>query len=474
MKRLRLLYWVVALALCAFHLFFLMAYAVFCKSTGNPIHTQAVGLGVLNGVAMVLICTSIVVQRSKFQPWLQLVGAISVTALVVSLVWYLRDAPPIDNDYAEKYLQVARSGGYRYLAPFFSENKVEILKNELADIAARETRSGNTHQVLSAWERISEYRTAIEQLDRFQTIRDIPENTPIQFNMPLLQYPLLNSVAEVYADYIRYEIANGNISEAIQQLVQLHRLARKGMAGSALLIHKMIFSALAHKTMIIAFGIVDDENCGQDSLRILKEGFKPITPLESDMTRVFISEYLMYKNMFKKIGPSNWLTMARFESQIEDPNLMIRSYVQRPLFYLLFKPQMTITAIHEYYNCLIEGETHQPPDYSKAREYMKAYTSKPSPQNVVGWYLNTLGWSDFSKYGQKVRSKIIISDLLACAISKHLNEPIIIKDYFTNGPLRYKEKRCWITSPGPDGKYGTEDDITLKTPECDYGEKCKN
>lgn len=230
------MYWVIALALCVFHLFFLIAYAVFCKSTGHPIHSQAVGHWVLNGLAMVLICTSVIVQRRRFQPWIQTLGVISVIVLALSLVWHLHDSPPIENDYAEKDLLAADSRSYYDLAPFYSDEKRDALQKSLDAIADKEAAPGRTHPALMAWNQVNEYRHTIGQLDRFETIHDLPENATIKLDMPFIDFAHVRSLANVYAGYVQYKLDRGEAAKAIQHLGQLHRVARKGMAGSALLI----------------------------------------------------------------------------------------------------------------------------------------------------------------------------------------------------------------------------------------------
>lgn len=85
---------------------------------------------------------------------------------------------------------------------------------------------------------------------------------------------------------------------------------------------------------------------------------------------------------------------------------------------------------------------------------------------VIGWLYAvvlclTFVIPSFSRcFDTAVKTKVL-SDLLAIEIGNRLNQPVVLNDYYSNGPYGRDKRTGRAFSVGPDKKPNTDDDVVL-------------
>ena len=88
---------------------------------------------------------------------------------------------------------------------------------------------------------------------------------------------------------------------------------------------------------------------------------------------------------------------------------------------------------------------------------------KPDVLNSGGWFMLAkmeYGFQ-FLNYQNRALKAKILSDLIAAEIGRRINQPISLKDVYSNGPYQYNTSVNCLFSVGPDRKPYTDDDISL-------------
>ena len=114
-----------------------------------------------------------------------------------------------------------------------------------------------------------------------------------------------------------------------------------------------------------------------------------------------------------------------------------------------------------YYDLLIDAQNQYPVYTTKVKQYFEAYGKKPPIRNMIGWILNSIAMPDITTYSTRFAKIKVKSDLLSLLISQKFGESVKIKDLYTGQNLTYKKQDYVIRHTGADGKFDTEDDITL-------------
>ncbi|ABW66595.1 hypothetical protein [Desulfosudis oleivorans] len=450
MKTIRFILWGIA---C---LFFLVHAVVVTFHTALVFQQGAVpGIAVAGYWLLVLLAAVILAVGLKKgriagnNGYLLLVSALVVMA-GVGTTWLAADAPAVVNDYSEKDVACPSNGSFEHLAVF---NTDESQGPETSGPDGRP-------DIAEAWDDIRKRRNAIDALDRFDRICDLPEAVAFTAEIPFLSFRPLRDTANIYGQYFLANVSAGQPREATEAFCRLNRVARKGLDNATLLIHKMIFAGLVEQAIETTWTALQNENLDRQTLISLHENFSPIEFEEISLARPLISEYLIMKNTMRGLVAGRLMDSVPMPGNTDDAQAQ-NPLLSRAVYFLGFKPNRSLADMKIYYDRLIEAGRRHPVDLSQADAYMKAYAQKPPIRNMVGWVLNSMAMPDLSRYIDRLAATRIKSDLLALSINRRLGQTLALTDYYTGRELQYREEGGLLRHPGPDGVFDTPDDVVL-------------
>lgn len=445
MKIIKLIFWVTALLLCLFHASMLVGHSsiAFLNGLSLSVIVYAYWTGILACGA--LLVWMMIRTSSRWGKAFTTVCVFATIILGAGMFWYLLDAPPLSDDYKEADIRPKANGSYQLLKIFNEADvsRLEKIKKGIDPAAGEEI---SFDKMNSAWEQITPYRQAIAALDKSKTICDLPPGSSYNRKMPFLQYSALCTIADIYGIYCNSALAQGRSVHAVKALGQLHRVIRKGMMSSTVLLHKMIFLNLADKTLETAYTMLLNKECGLQCLKLLSADFTPFDSKEYNLETVMIGNYLLLKN-----------TIPDCPTRRHG----VRGIASCVAYYFSFHPNRSLRHIKHYFDLLIKGQRQYPPDFTAAERFAREYAENPPLRNMSGWLLNTIAYPDFREYSNRTVRIKVKSDLLAVAIHNRLEKTADIADLFTGNACRFKEEKNLLRHPGEDGEFDTSDDIIL-------------
>jgi hypothetical protein len=387
--------------------------------------------------------------------------SVSTIFLAAGLLWLVMDVPPPENDYVKKDVIQESNGSYTYLN-IFNKADTDMLKRANQKIGESYKGKVSIKAFDQVWEKIANYRQAIEALDKFNVICDLPKGEKLDNNYSILRFTALREVSNIYRKYFLLKLSQGKGEEAATHLCSLYRMVRRGMADSTILINKMMFNSLVSQIMDTAYVAVLNKKCDEKTLLILKENFTFLNIEELSLTRPVIAEYIISKNtMREELSPETFLDSFILTSDGMRKEKNSFAPASSLTYYLGFKPNRSLVAMKKYYELIIEAQEAFPVKTAKVDKYLEEYSKRPPIRNMVGWILNSIGIPSFENYYNKTEKTKIKGDLLALAIHKKLNKPFEIKDLYTKASYEYREKPGFLEHPGKDGEFDTRDDIIL-------------
>jgi hypothetical protein len=389
--------------------------------------------------------------------------SVSTIFMAAGLMWFLLDDPPLQIDYIKEDIVKKPNGSYQYI-DFFNKADTDALKKANEKLGEGYKGKVSIQAFEQVWEEIADYRHAIDELDEFDYICDLPEGIEINMDVPFMRRTALREISKIYGKYFLVQLSQGKGEQAAEDLCRLHRVARKGMVGSTILINKMIFNSIVMETIDIAYITTLNQKWDENTLTLLKENFIPLGIKELSHRKPIITEYLMVRNTIQEqLIPSTFLNSTAINSEgIKEEN---NAFVPGSYFayYFGFKPNKSLLEIKEYFELFLEDQNNFPVTTTKARDYFEEYCKQPPIRNMVGWILNTIAMPNFETYYKRMEESKIKSGLLALKIYKQLREPQEIIDFYTKAPYVYEEDEALgsLRHPGKDGKFGNHDDIIL-------------
>jgi hypothetical protein len=380
-----------------------------------------------------------------------------LVSLLVVLVWLFTDDRPLTDDYTAADIQTKANGSYQYL-DVFNQGDPKELERILATMKDRD-------QTETAWNQIAKYRRAVDALNRFDTICDLPPNASLDMDTPFLNFQTLRYTADIYHRYLIYKVEQGQGAQAVDDVSRFFGFTRKGMSHATMLINKMVFLALTDKSFNTAYDAIGNSHCNKQTIEALRRRYTPLQPNEFGLERAFIGEYLFVKNtMLQQVKPDTFLDTVVMSSTQDEPERPAFPMASRIAYYISFKPNMSLREIKDTFDLIIDAQKSTPPDYAAVVRRTEIYRRRPHLRNMAGWVLNTLAMPDFSLYSTRGVNTKIRSDLLAIALHEKTGRQLNIKDYYTNDHYRYRKEDGVMRHPGQDGRYNTEDDVILGTP----------
>jgi hypothetical protein len=449
--------WVLALPLCLFHLTVVVGYTGLLKYAGGDVSLEAVLYWLLvlgSGLYLVFGMAKPAFRKSrKFV----ICNLVVLACLSVVAVWLLTDDKPLTDDYTAADIRTKDNGSYQYFKVFNNRNA-----EELERIIATLKDQG---QAEAAWNQITKYRRTVDVLDSFDTICDLPPDAPLDMSMmPFLSFRALTDTADIYNRYFLHKVAQGQAVQAVDDVSHFYGFTRKTLSKATVLIDKMVFLAMADKSIHMAYEAISDNRCDRQTMEILRQIYTPLQPEEFGLSQAIIGEYLfMTTTIQKQVKPDTLLDFVAMSSTHGSSERLTAPMSSRFAYYVAFKPNMSRRDIKQNFDLLIEAQKSAPPDYSAVMAHAENYRRHPRLRNMAGWILNCIAMPDFARYSSKAVNIKVRSDLLAIALHKKAGRPLEIKDYFTNGPYRYREEHSAMRHPGQDGRYNTGDDIVLGT-----------
>lgn len=390
--------------------------------------------------------------------------------LTIPVACLMHDAAPIEHDYSikdivpgdQKILEsystlmlFRKDGGMKVETTITSSNYPDLLTNALA----------HAESISRDWDSIAEARAIMEKLDTYPGIADLTPQVQLGTNTPTPNFVTLRSISWAYAAYANLKTAEGYLEEGVKQLAKIQSVTRKVLPYSATIVDKMIWIWIARNNIEAAFAIMQQPQCNSETLEILKTSFPPITEEDISLRRVFITQYIGYKAICEVVlRPSNFLDFFVF-TEVGKP-LPAPSFIRKatsPLvYYLTFRKNRTFRDLRKRTDLLIEGAGRHPPDMSQANNFIYNHDLHPVINNLGGWYLvNIVIMASFTSISEAAVKIKILNDLLAIEIGDRLNQPVVLNDYYSDGPYRRDKLTGRPFSVGPDKKPNTDDDIVL-------------
>ena len=317
----------------------------------------------------------------------------------------------------------------------------------------------NSSAVESMWTDTEPARKIIEELDGFDEIGNEVTGAANE-KLPFVK---LRNLAQRYWVYALLKVAQGKAEDGIRPLVQLHSVCRKSLLFSKTLLHKMIWIAVCGGDIEAAHKIASNPNCSKEALRLLKDGFPPLTDRELSMQGAFMGAYLSDEADIRHLSNAEFIdSPLRYIISPPKPLRCWSRTLSRIVSIVAFRRNRTIHDARKVLDLLIEDTSKHPMGVSAEKAFAKSYAKEPDFRNSGGWLIVLSKANDgYTKAISAVSKVKVFSDLLSIKLHGQLGEPIEIPDYFTGKKYIRDDKTGILSSAGPDGKPGTEDDIVL-------------
>jgi len=393
------------------------------------------------------------------------VAALPIVPAGIYSVWRL-DAPPIPNDYtiadlhsapadcAESFeLLMSISTNYvdgeevQGIRP--SEDDIEVLRKLSETLQeGNESKVRENQEVIErAWRETEKARKIVGKLAEFIEIADLgePDGSFSPFNMVHL--------ADLNQAYIQFQIARGQVRIPVKELIELDSVARKLAVNARSLVTKLTCFACISKNIATANAIANRPETSQESIRLITEHFVSLTDEAMSLRNPIVYEYLGFKNFISNELDNagfvkaltlkrnsvlrlyrnccdNWLAIAGEAESKRAPDLAVWPSAYRGLGPVSFRPREGLPFIYRCYN----------------------------PEGSALIMMIGLQLDAYSGHRMEVRVR---NDLLQIVLKARLRKPVDLKaraygdEYIVDGSGKK------IFSPGPDGKVGTKDDISL-------------
>ncbi|MGD9365945.1 MAG: hypothetical protein PVH87_09630 [Desulfobacteraceae bacterium] len=452
----RLIPWFIALLLCLFHLPVVVGYTGLLSYAGGGVTLEVVLYWLLVLGSGLYLIIGMIKPAFKKHGIFTICNIAVLVSLSVVLVWLFTDDKPLADDYTAADILTKANGSYQYL-DVFNQGDPKALERILATVEDRD-------QIEAAWNQITKYRQAVDALDRFDIICDLPPNASLDMDMPFLSFRALRYTADIYHRYLIYKVEQGQGAEAVEDVSRFYGFTRKSLSHATILINKMVFLALADKSFNTAYDAIGNRRCNMQTIEALRRLYTPLQPSEFSLARALTGEYLFIKNtMQQQVRPDTFLDTVVMSSTQDEPERPTFPMASRLAYYVGFKPNMSLRHIKEIFDLIIAAQKSTPPDYSAVVRRTEIYRRRPQLRNMAGWILNTMAMPDFAPYSTRGVNTKIRSDLLAIALHKKTGRQLDINDYYTNDHYRYREEDGVMRHPGRDGRYNTDDDVVLGT-----------
>ncbi|MDD4870056.1 MAG: hypothetical protein PHR77_05800 [Kiritimatiellae bacterium] len=396
-------------------------------------------------------------------------GAI-MAILVILFVPFLHDAPPVPRDEIPADFIPSWPGAKESqdVMLTFYRGGPKILNVNARNTGGQDVSNITVYasEVEKAWEDVAEGRKVIEKLDTFDRIADLTDPAFLDVrngitNQAFMNYLSYRNIAHTTWSYAQLLTERGKSEEAAKELVRLYSVSSKAMPNMLILIDKMVWVAICGGTVQRAYRIASHPSCSREALKILKDGFVPMSNEAVSLRNTILGEFLGISHYFydaiRKGKMDSLMTMAG-GTPARRSNL--RNVVNRSLIFLTCRPNQTIRDYKKFADLAVAGVEKMPPEQTAANQYLGSYLRTPGFKNTAGRLLLAIAIPDYTKAMNTALGNKIRSELLAMYLSQKLGENLVLNDPYTGKPYRVDANgMSW--SVGPDRKAGTADDVLL-------------
>lgn len=335
-------------------------------------------------------------------------------------------------------------------------NTVAKIREEIKDAdrtKVTELLSAHQNEILLIWDKAQKGRGVIKKLDSFEEIADLDQPMSLENyeKEPVCFYNLRNVVQISYM-HIYLQTIQGNIDQAIDELVIFNSFFRKLCVTSRSAINKITSIAGNAVCLKAANFIANDSETSQAQLERLESHFPSFSKEQLSLRNILLFEYMIMKQsytdfeMFKMkwswaIKPNSTIRLIR-NCTIDQINFAGDAKQQE-------KPELSVLpGILPGSSNLRIGENR------KVTFAYKIYNSRGA--DIIKKYMLAI------EKICEVRTKMqIYQDMLQIVLNKRLGRDFSLKarDYGDEYIIDIENKK--IFSPGPDRIENTDDDIKL-------------
>lgn len=461
-----ILYWLVTLPLYGVCAAILGTYSYLCLAgPGRVLPGSAAIVILLSGTAILVLPW--IIKKNAIQGKIWLLRLPLTLAMALFTAYLLVDMAPPLNDYTESDIIPATPDMrdcYQTIKPWIDndQEKIHIDRTLWASKDFLVHINDHAKEIEDAWQAIADDREIIQKLAGYDLIIAVDPDSVINMETPFLHFSSLLDIQTIYTAYAALKIASGEPGDAIGNLSQLYDVARKGEKGSVVLIHKMLWAAMISKIADSVSLISTMDSTDMPAKQMMKDRFVPLTPQETDMTKTMIGEYLFGKNVVVDvIKPENFLgSIFSFEPPSREPE-GISKYLSALVYAFGCKKNKSLNDYKDYIDLVISGAQSTPPDLSGAARWFDDYIKSPDLTNLALWVFWTQNQSDFGNYADRLLKVKAKTDLLAIHLHTITGDTLVLKDIYTGRPYILRIDNGVMSTPGKDGVFDTEDDVSL-------------
>lgn len=382
---------------------------------------------------------------------------------VVVLLYLRTDVAPIENDYtladipcpaenamaSHETILTFRRGGPRQVRSTMPHQGDSVLYTNALEHA---------EEIERGWKAIKEGREVIEHLDTFDGIADLAES---DVDVPLMSFVAYRNIAQTYWAFCALRLEQGKVEEAVKHLVQLHSVMRKTTPYSRALVRKMICVAIMNGNMDMARHILRSPHCDEKAMAALQSAFTPLSYDDVSIRGPLIYEYLCTKTLCETCNLADIVNALYWDYGGRARQKLFQRACSAVVVPVALNRNRVIHELRAYYDLVIAGAGKCPPDMSGADQYMERYDGGRSPRNILGWGIIADIVPSFSRAAETAFNCKVKSELLAMEMHLKSGKTPDLKDPYTGKDYIIDRASGSVTSAGPDGAPGTEDDVRL-------------
>ncbi len=380
---------------------------------------------------------------------------------VLSLAYFFIDEAPVKSKYTWDDVPSASETAdesYELICTILKEDEKKINFGNISIVDVIDSPLSYEKEILDLWKRTEEERHIIEKLDSFEEVADLStEETAVDYN-----YYKLVQLARLYGVYACLLTEKGNPAEGVRELAQFHSITLKALPFARFTIHKAIWSSVTITNINNAYRIARNTSCDKASLIMLRDTFIPLTPRAITYRGAFMSEYFFIvhesniKESLNELFCSPLFDLFGYTCLPE-----WNQYLLKQFFSIIYHKNRTFNLLTKKLELMIDGASKHPPDLSEVKAFSLKFEQKPEFNNVGGWISHNSSFFDLTGFPGRMSKIKVRSDLLALYLSERLGENIELKDYLTGNEYHKTDEGDEFISLGPDGKFGSSDDIRL-------------
>ncbi|UCF16528.1 MAG: DUF4190 domain-containing protein [Phycisphaerales bacterium] len=388
------------------------------------------------------------------------------------LLWSV-DAPPIPNDYTIAGLRSAPpeyGDSFEILKILIDEDhnlkgapaigltqedlemshEIRTVKQEGTTAEISEIINYYADDIERAWVRMKEARQVVKRLDTHAEIADL---TDPSFNGKFMRVRNLIELARFYQVYGYLKLQQGDIWEFAGNLIELDSVFRKLSVNVRRFVPKLVCLQCIKENMFTANAIVNDSRTSTNAVELLVKKFVQLTDEQVSLRNGVLSEYLLFKSVLSDESVSRYSGKIR----LLKPNSTLRLY-KNCCDEWLDRAHLSSGTVTERLSVWPDfypfDEPDPLPDHTLLPIVYRCYNPLGSQ------FIHMLGFF-YAADAEKGDTISVLDDLLQIVLNKRLGKEVSLKARAYSKEYIVDVENKKILSPGPDGKAGTKDDISL-------------